>query len=150
MLRRIKFATFGTKSYSTLFLPENFLHDCHVNRCFKYHKYNYTLRCRKATSRILQFFCYDYFEDLWAPMTSAKNFSFLADEVSKTFAIKNALQSKNQFLRNAFGKSYLFCHLTITIARKNLIPEIGYMFYADSVFSPRTALYKFFSKDKQP
>ena len=55
------------------------------------------------TSKILQFFCYDYFEDLLAPITFAKNFSFLAGVVSKTFATENALQSKNQFLNNAFG-----------------------------------------------
>ena len=74
----------------------------------------------------MQFFCSDYFGDLLALITFAKNFSILADEVSKTFVIENALQSKNQFLRNAFGKSCLFRHLTITIAQKNLILEIGY------------------------
>ena len=56
------------------------------------------------------FFCYDYFEDLLAPTTFAKNFGFLAGVVSKIFVIKNALATncyvtieiitKNQFLRN--------------------------------------------------
>ena len=49
------------------------------------------------TSKILQVFCYDYFEDLLAPVTFAKNFDFLAGVVSKIFAIENALQLKNQF-----------------------------------------------------
>ena len=48
------------------------------------------------------FFCYDYFEDILAPITFAKKFGFVADAVSKIFAIENALQSKDQFLRNAF------------------------------------------------
>ena len=51
-----------------------------------------TLRCMKITSKILQFFCYDYFEDLLASITSAKNFGFVAAVVSKTFAIKNVLE----------------------------------------------------------
>ena len=68
---------------------------------------NYILRCMKATSRILQFFCYDYFEYVLAPITFTQNFGFLAGVVSKIFAIENALQSKNQFLsENAFRKSY--------------------------------------------
>ena len=58
----------------------------------------------KTTSRIFQFFSYDYFKDLSAPLTFAKNLGFLAGVVSKIR--ENALQSKNQFLRNAFGKSY--------------------------------------------
>ena len=45
-----------------------------------------TLRCMKITSRNLQFFCYDYFEDLLASITFAKNFGFLAGVVSKIFA----------------------------------------------------------------
>ena len=74
----------------------------------------------KTTSRILQFFCYEYFEDLLAFITFAKKF--------KIFAIENALQPKNQFLRDAFGKSYLLRHFTITIVLKNLILEIGYRY----------------------
>ena len=82
----------------------------------------------KATSRILQFFCYDYFEDLLAPTAFANRFCFPAGFATfakkicknptafakkfcfpagvdfKIFAIKNALQSKNRFLRNACGK----------------------------------------------
>ena len=76
-------------------------------------------------------------EDLLAPIAFAKNFGFLAGVVSKIFAIENALQSKNQFLRNPFGKSYLLRHLTTTIAHKNLLLEIGYTYYANSVFLPR-------------
>ena len=34
-----------------------------------------TLRCMK-TSRILQFFCYDYIEDLLAPIAFAKDSAF--------------------------------------------------------------------------
>ena len=93
----------------------------------------------KTTSKILQFFCYDYFEDLLASVTFANN--------PKIFAIKNALQSKNQFLRDAFGKSYLLRHLIITIAHKYLILEIGYAYYAHSVFLPKSTFYKFFSKE---
>ena len=60
----------------------------------------------KTRSRIFQFFSYDYFKDLSAPLTFAKKLGFLAGVVSKIFTIENALQSKNQFSRNAFGKSY--------------------------------------------
>ena len=50
-----------------------------------------TLSCSKTTSRILKFFCYDYFEDLIALITFAKNFDFLAAGVIfKLFASKNA------------------------------------------------------------
>ena len=109
-----------------------------------------TLRCMMTTTRILQFFCYDYFENLLAPITFAKSFGFLAGVVSKIFAVENSLQSKNQFLGNAFGKSNLLRHFTITIAHKNLIFEIGCTYYANSVFLPRSTFYKFFSKSKQP
>ena len=44
------------------------------------------------------------------------------------FAIENAFQSKNQFLRDAVGKSYLLRHLTITITHQNLILEIGHTY----------------------
>ena len=43
----------------------------------------------------MEFFCYNYFEDLLAPTTFAKTFGFLTGVVSKIFAIENALQSKN-------------------------------------------------------
>ena len=93
---------FGTKCYRyvSIFL-EKIFHTRRVNRCFKSRKYNYTLHCKKTTSRILQFLCYGYFEDLLAPKTFAENFGFLAGVVSKIFAIKNALQSKDQFLRSS-------------------------------------------------
>ena len=49
-----------------------------------------TLRFMKKTSKILQFYCNDYFKDLLAPKTFARFFSFLAVVVSKIFAIENA------------------------------------------------------------
>ena len=121
-----------------------------MNCCFKYHKYNYTLCCMRTTSRISQFFCYDFVEDILALVTFAKNFGFLAGAVSKIFAIENALQSKNQFLRNAFRKSCLCRHLTITIAHKNLILEIVHSYYANSMFFSKKYISQIFFKDKQP
>ena len=59
------------------------------------------------------------FEDLLGPLTFAKNFGFFIGVVSKMFAIENPLQSKNQFLCNAFEKNCLLRHLTIAIAHKN-------------------------------
>ena len=91
-------------------------------------------------------FCYDYFEDLLACITFAKNLSFLACIVSNIFAIENALQSKHHFTHNAFEQSYLLRHLTITITHKNLILEIGYMYNANSAFLPRSTFYIFFPK----
>ena len=61
----------------------------------------------KRTSKILQIFSYDCFEDGLARITFAKNFGFLAGLVFKMFAIENALQSNNHFLCNAFGKRYV-------------------------------------------
>ena len=43
----------------------------------------------KVTSRILQLFCYEYFEDLLALIAFAKNFGFVGDVVSKIIANKN-------------------------------------------------------------
>ena len=83
-------------------------------------------------------------------MYCAKSFSLLPGVVSKTFSIKNSLQSKNQFLRNAFGKSYLLHQLIRTIAHKKLILEIGCTYHANSVFLPRRILNKLFSDGKQP
>ena len=60
-------------------------------------------------------FCYNYFENRLALITFAKNFGFLADAVSKIFPIENALQPKNRFSLDAFGKSCLLHHLTIAI-----------------------------------
>ena len=51
----------------------------------------------KITSRILQLFCYEYFEDLLASITLAKNFGFLAAVVSKIIA------DKNTFATNHYG-----------------------------------------------
>ena len=95
-------------------------------------------------------FCCDYFEGLLAPKTFAKNLILLAGVVSKIFMIENSLQPKSQFLHNAFGKSYLLCHFTMKIAHKNLILEIGYTYYANSAFWPKSTFYKIFSKGKQP
>ena len=125
------------------FLKKNFP-PYRVKSCFKYHKYYFTLRCMKTTPRIFQFFCYDNFVELLAAITCAKNFYFLAGVVSKIFAIESALQPNNQFLRNAPEKSYLLRHLTITIAYKNLILEIGYTHYANSVFLQRSIFCRFF------
>ena len=131
---------FGTKC--DVFFWEKISHACRVNLCYKYYKYNYTLRCMKTTVRILRFFRYDYFEDLFASITFAKKLML----VSKIFAIENAWQSKDRFLRYAYRKSYLLRHLTTTIAHKNLILEIGYTYYAISRFLPKSTVYNFFPK----
>ena len=49
------------------------------------------LHCMKTLPRILQFFCYENFKELLAPITFAKNFGLLASVVSKiiTFATNN-------------------------------------------------------------
>ena len=65
------------------------------------------------------FFCNDYFKDLLASITFAKSFGLLVGVVSKIILFENSLQSKNQFLRNAFAKRYLLRDFTITIAHKN-------------------------------
>ena len=54
-----------------------------------------TLLYMKITSRILQFFCYDYFEDLLALFTFAKNFGFLAGVASKIFGNKNSFATNH-------------------------------------------------------
>ena len=69
---------------------------CRVNRSFRYHKYYPALQ--EDNLKILQFFCHDYFEDLLAPITYAKNFGFLADVFSKIFANKNALATNRNVL----------------------------------------------------
>ena len=51
----------------------------------------------KTTSRILQLFCYDYFEDLLARITFAKNFGFLAGLVSKYSQLKMHYNQKLNF-----------------------------------------------------
>ena len=66
------------------FFEEKMFYACRDNHCFRYlHEdtfKNFTI-----------FFCYEYFEDLFAPITFTKNFGFLASVVSKIFAI-NTLQ----------------------------------------------------------
>ena len=84
-----------------------------------------TIPCAALQHQNFAIFCNNYFEDLVAFITFAKNFGFLAGVVSETFVIENALQSKTQFLHNPCGKSYLLCHRTLTIAHKNLILEIA-------------------------
>ena len=59
-----------------------------------------TLRCMKITSRILQSFCYDYFEDLLASITFAKNFGFLAGVASKISVLKIRLQQTTTVINN--------------------------------------------------
>ena len=54
-----------------------------------------TLLCMKITSRILQFFGHDYFEDLLASITFAKNFGFLAGVFSKIFANKHTFAANH-------------------------------------------------------
>ena len=89
------------------------------------------------------------FKYLLAPTTFAKYFGFLIGVIFKIFAIKDALQSKNEVLCNAFEKSYLLRHFAKTIAHKNLILEIGYTYYGNSVLLPRSTFNKLFSKGKQ-
>ena len=100
-------------------------------------------------SRIMQFCCYGYFDDLLAPITFAKNFGFPARIVYKIFKIKNAFQSKNQFLRNAFGKSYLLRHLHNNRAQKLDSRNRIYVLCKFSVFAKKYIL-QFFFKGKQP
>ena len=54
-----------------------------------------TLRSMKILSKILQLFCCDYFEDLLASITFAKNLGFLAGIVSKIFANKNTFATNH-------------------------------------------------------
>ena len=89
--------------YLYFFSEEKFPTLIAITACFKYHK---TLRCVKPTSRIFQFCCYDYFEDLLVPITYAKKFVFLAGVVSKIFAIKNVLATnRNALLQQARNKT---------------------------------------------
>ena len=107
-------------------------------------RYNYTLRCMTTTSRILQYFCCGYFKDLSAPITCAKNCGVLAGVVSKIIAIENALQSNNQFLHNAFGKSYLLRHVAVTIALKKLdYQKRIHVFCKFSIFAKKYILQTF-------
>ena len=61
-----------------------------------------------------------------APIKFAKKIRLFSWFGFQILAVENALQSKTEFLRDAFGKRYLLRHLTKTIARKSLILEIGY------------------------
>ena len=97
-----------------------------------------------TNSRILQFFVMIILKIFQLQQLLQKIFSFLAGVVSNIFAIENALQLKIHFLSNVFEKSYLLRHLTIAIAHKNLILEIGYTYYANSLFLPRSIFYNFF------
>ena len=56
-----------------------------------------TLHFMQKVSKILQFYCFDYFKDLLTPITFAKIFGFLAVVVSKIFAIENAFASNHNF-----------------------------------------------------
>ena len=93
----------------------------------------------KITSKNLQFFCYDYFEDLLASITFAKNFGFLAGVVSKIFAEQTTtiiinydclilneiftIKKSIFFFLCMIGKSYLLHYIILTIAHKTLILE---------------------------
>ena len=94
----------------------------------------------KITSRNLQFFCYDYFEDLLTSINFAKNFGFLSGIVSKIFAKQTTTIINNYdcqilklneiftvkkliFFLCMIGKSYLLHYIILTIAHKNLILE---------------------------
>ena len=78
---------------------KKFTYACRINRCFRYNK-SYPALPEDKNSRILQFFCYDYFEDRLGPITFAKNFGFLAGVVSKIFSIENAAYNKTPKLIN--------------------------------------------------
>ena len=75
------------------FCLEKFSDACHVTALSD--SPSSTLRCMKIASRILQFICYDYFEDLLASITFAKNFGFLAGVASKIFGNKNTFTTNH-------------------------------------------------------
>ena len=66
---------------------EKFFDACHVNSSFRYDKYYPALR--EDNVKNFAIFCYDYFEDLLALITFAKNFSILAGVASKIFGNKH-------------------------------------------------------------
>ena len=86
----------------------------------------------KDTATNIPIFCYDCFEDLLASIPFAKKFSFLAGLVSKIFVLQDVLQSKNQFLRNAFGRSYFITSLIITIAHFKSNLSLYSQYYAEA------------------
>ena len=63
------------------------------NSCFRYHKYYPALH--EDNVKNVAIFCYDYFEDLLASTSFAKNFSFLAGVEFKIFARKNTFATKH-------------------------------------------------------
>ena len=65
----------------------------------------------KLTSRILQFFGYDSFENLLAPVTFAKNFGFLAGLVSKYSRLKMHNNKKLNFCVMHMEK--VICYVTL-------------------------------------
>ena len=110
----------------------------------------------KTTSRILQYFVMIILKIFLAPITFAKNFGFLAGVVSQIFAIDNALKSRNQFLRDALEKSYRIIIIMSPynnnraqkLDSRNRIYTVIHVL-ANSVFLPRSTLYKFYFKGKQ-
>ena len=66
---------------------------CHVNSCFRYHKYYPALH--EDNVKNFAIFCYDYFEDLLASITFAKKFGFPTGVVFKIFANKNAFATNH-------------------------------------------------------
>ena len=76
-----------------------------------------------------------------------KNFGFLAGVVSKIFAIKNALQPNNQFLRNAFRKSCLLPHLYRKNHAQKLAPRNRiHVLCKFNVFAKKDILQTFFPR----
>ena len=81
-----------------------------------------------------------------APIKFAKKIRLFSWFGFQILAVENALQSKTEFLRDAFGKRYLLRHLTKTIARKSLILEIGYTITQIQCFWQEVHVINFFPK----
>ena len=79
------------------FFLEKFSEACHVNRCFRYQKYYPALH--EDNVKNFAIFCCDYFEDLLASITFAKNFGFLAGVASKIFANKNTFATNHMIAK---------------------------------------------------
>ena len=103
----------------------------------------------KTTSKISQFFCYDYFENLLAPITFANIFGSLAVVVSKIFAIEDALQSKNQLLRNALEKVIYYFTLAKQLRTKTRSQNRIHVLCKFCDFAKKYIL-QFFCYGKQP
>ena len=89
----------------------NFFHASQVNRCFRYHKYNYTA-LREDNARILQFFGFDYFENLLALLLQ-KNFFCKKCRLSSWCSFQNFC-IKSPFATNRNVNRY-HCNVIIEI-----------------------------------